>query len=52
MIQSNTTTRPVSKRRRVTGTKQPFFLHIGLPKTATTMLQEYLFPNHSQIEYL
>lgn len=27
-------------------------LHIGLPKTATTALQEFLFPNHSQVEYL
>jgi len=27
-------------------------IHVGLPKTATTMLQAHLFPGHSQIEYL
>jgi hypothetical protein len=27
-------------------------IHVGLPKTATTMLQAHLFPCHSQIEYL
>ena len=27
-------------------------IHVGLPKTATTMLQAHLFPNHPQIEYL
>ena len=27
-------------------------IHVGLPKTATTLLQAHLFPRHSQIEYL
>lgn len=27
-------------------------IHLGMPKTATTMLQRFLFPNHSQIEAL
>lgn len=27
-------------------------LHIGLPKTATTLLQAHLFPNHPDIAYL
>ena len=26
--------------------------HIGLPKTATTTLQDYLSPFHSQVPYL
>jgi hypothetical protein len=30
----------------------PSCIHVGLPKTATTMLQKHLFPGHSQIEYL
>jgi len=29
----------------------PTYIHIGLPKTATTTLQEHLFANHSQIHY-
>jgi len=28
------------------------FIHIGYPKTATTTLQEYLFPNHRELIYL
>jgi len=28
------------------------FIHLGLPKTATTALQTHLFANHSQIHYL
>jgi len=28
------------------------FIHIGYPKTATTTLQKYLFPYHSELEYL
>ena len=28
------------------------FIHIGYPKTATTTLQKYMFPKHSQIQYL
>jgi len=27
-------------------------IHVGLPKTATTMLRTHLFPHHPQIEYL
>ena len=27
-------------------------IHVGLPKTATTMLQVDLFPHHSQLDYL
>ena len=27
-------------------------IHVGLPKTATTLLQAHLFPRHSQIAYL
>jgi hypothetical protein len=27
-------------------------IHVGLPKTATTMLQDHLFARHSQVEYL
>ncbi len=27
-------------------------LHIGMPKTATTTLQGFLFPKHSQVEFL
>ena len=27
-------------------------IHLGMPKTATSLLQENLFPNHSEIEYL
>lgn len=27
-------------------------IHVGLPKTATSLLQANLFPHHSQIEYL
>lgn len=29
-----------------------FFLHVGLPKTATTTLQNTLFTNHSEVYYL
>ena len=32
--------------------KVPLRLHVGLPKTATTLLQSSLFPVHSQVEYL
>jgi hypothetical protein len=28
------------------------FIHIGFPKTATTTFQKYVFPKHSQIDYL
>src|SRR5690606_28018316 len=28
-----------------------FIVHLCMPKTATTMLQTHLFPNHSQIAY-
>jgi len=28
------------------------YIHIGYPKTATTTLQNHLFSNHSQIEYM
>ena len=28
------------------------YVHIGYPKTATTTLQNYLFPKHSQVQYL
>ena len=31
---------------------RPLCVHIGLPKTATTMLQRGLFANHSEIEFL
>jgi len=27
-------------------------IHIGLPKTATTTLQQYLFPRHPGLSYL
>ena len=27
-------------------------IHVGLPKTATTMLQNHLFARHSQVDYL
>ncbi|MFH1267161.1 MAG: sulfotransferase [Planctomycetota bacterium] len=30
----------------------PCCIHVGLPKTGTTMLQVHLFPCHSQLEYL
>jgi hypothetical protein len=30
----------------------PVFIHLGLPKTATTTLQRHLFEQHSQIYYL
>jgi hypothetical protein len=29
----------------------PTFIHLGLPKTATTCIQSHLFANHSQIHY-
>ena len=32
--------------------EKEIFIHIGYPKTATTTLQEYLFPNHSELIYL
>lgn len=32
--------------------KQTLFIHIGLPKTATTTLQNRIFPNHSEYLYL
>jgi len=32
-------------------TPTPTYIHVGLPKTATTTLQEHLFANHSQIHY-
>jgi len=28
------------------------YLHIGYPKTGTTTLQTYFFPNHSELVYL
>jgi len=31
---------------------RPSCFHLGLPKTGTTTLQNYLFPDHSQIYYL
>lgn len=30
----------------------PLRLHVGLPKTATTLMQSALFPEHPQVEYL
>lgn len=32
--------------------EKEIYIHIGYPKTATTTLQENLFPNHTEIEYL
>ena len=32
--------------------KPATYIHLGLPKTATTTLQSHLFKNHSQIHYL
>lgn len=29
--------------------EKEIFIHIGYPKTATTTLQEYLFPNHKDL---
>ena len=32
--------------------EKEIFIHIGYPKTATTTLQNNLFPNHSELNYL
>lgn len=32
--------------------QRPFYLHIGLPKTATTYLQRQIFPRITGIHYL
>ena len=37
---------------RQSSTQPSCCIHIGLPKTATTMLQDHLFVRHSQVEYL
>ena len=32
--------------------QKDIYIHIGYPKTGTTTLQNYLFPEHSQIDYV
>lgn len=51
MIQSSAT-QQAAVRKSPALADAPLCVHLGLPKTATTMLQEYLFAKHSQLNYL
>lgn len=42
----------IADRKAVNQMMNACCIHVGLPKTATTMLQAHLFPRHSQIDYL
>ncbi|MBK1648036.1 DUF6473 family protein [Rhabdochromatium marinum] len=38
--------------KKLISSKRPFFLHIGLPKTATSTLQFEVFPQHPEIAFM
>lgn len=50
MTSAATLAKPLSASPRATGTA--CFIHVGLPKTATTTLQDYVFDPHSQVDFL